>query len=126
MSLLDHVVAQHFAAKKAAQEAKVKREEGVDDENLKSENVKSDLKQEDKMLSFKELVARKVRRAAVLSTLDSDNSDMPVLEDLGGYKKVQSRTRYTTDGTQGFKNDSVENGRSHEGRHLQGSYQNGT
>ena len=64
MSLLDHVAARHFVAKKAAQESKVKKKEDVGYKNFKSKNVKSNVEQEDKMLSFKERVTRKLRRAA--------------------------------------------------------------
>ena len=66
MSLLGRVAARHFAAKKAAQEAKVKKEEDVDNENYKSKTVKSDLKR----------VARKLRRAAVLSISELEESNM--------------------------------------------------
>ena len=81
-----------FAAKKAAQqEAKVKKEEDVEDKNFKLETVKSDLKQEDKMLSLEERVTRRLRCAAVLDISDSEDADIPGLEDVHGRKKDESK-----------------------------------
>ena len=55
------------------------------------------------MLSFEERVRRRQRRAAVLDILDSEDSNIPVLEDAHGRKKDESKTRDITGGTQGLK-----------------------
>ena len=104
MSLLDCVAARHFAEKKAAQEAKVKKEENVEIENFKSEDVKSDLKQGDKMLGFEERVLGNLRHAAVLlDILDSEDLNIPGLEEMHGRNKVELDTGCTKGSTQGLK-----------------------
>mgnify|MGYP005864920899 CR=1 FL=1 len=103
MSLLNRVTARHFAEKKDAQEAKVKKEEDMGIENAKTDNVKYDLKQEGKMLSFEERVLGKLQRAAVLEISDSEDSNLPGLEELHKRKKDDSKTQDTAGGTQGLK-----------------------
>ena len=103
MSLLDRFAARHLAEKKAAQESKVKNKEDVEPKNLKLESVKFDLKQEDKMLSFEEHITRKLRCTAVLSISDSEDSDIPVLEEVSGHKEIKTKTLTNVGGTQGLK-----------------------
>ena len=58
-------------------------------------SIRAVSKQESKVLSFEERVLGKLRRAAVLDISDSEDSNLPGLEDTQGLNKVVLDTKVT-------------------------------